>query len=68
MRAVGVVHTAQPLYLHGPIRRPCLSLQARIMDGVVVNFNTLPGGAMPSYNKGLTTVHEVRPWPAWRYT
>jgi hypothetical protein len=36
-----------------------LALQQPILDGVVVNFNTLPGGAMPSYNKGFTGVHEV---------
>lgn len=33
-----------------------------VMDGVVVNVGTLPGGTVPDYGKGYTAVHETGHW------
>ncbi|WP_433328015.1 zinc metalloprotease [Spirillospora sp. CA-294931] len=32
------------------------------LDGVVVDYRTLPGGSYRHYDKGMTTVHEVGHW------
>lgn len=32
------------------------------MDGIVISYDTFPGGKNPSYNLGKTTVHETGHW------
>lgn len=32
------------------------------MDGVVIHFDTLPGGNYKPYNMGRTTIHEIGHW------
>ncbi|WP_080042454.1 zinc metalloprotease [[Actinomadura] parvosata] len=35
---------------------------APALDGVVIDWRSLPGGAMSDYNKGFTGVHEIGHW------
>jgi Pregnancy-associated plasma protein-A. len=35
---------------------------APILDGVVIDWRTLPGGTMPHFDRGLTSVHEIGHW------
>ena len=35
---------------------------APILDGVVIDWRTLPGGALPHFDRGLTGVHEIGHW------
>ncbi|MGW0808787.1 zinc metalloprotease [Nonomuraea sp. NPDC002799] len=36
--------------------------QAPRLDGVVIDWRSLPGGAMSDYNRGFTGVHEIGHW------
>jgi hypothetical protein len=38
------------------------------MDGVVVNYASLPGGQMPPFNLGMTAVHEIGHWAGLFHT
>ena len=39
-----------------------------VMDGVVVNYASLPGGQMPPFNLGMTAVHEIGHWAGLFHT
>jgi Pregnancy-associated plasma protein-A len=41
---------------------PQWSRQRPGLDGVVVDYRSLPGGAFPHFNRGLTAVHEIGHW------
>ncbi|MEV5408349.1 zinc metalloprotease [Thermopolyspora sp. NPDC052614] len=35
---------------------------APVLDGVVIDWRTLPGGSMPNFDRGMTGVHEIGHW------
>lgn len=39
-----------------------LSKKGLVMDGVVIHYDTLPGGNYRPYNMGRTTIHEIGHW------
>jgi hypothetical protein len=39
-----------------------LSKKGLVMDGVVIHYDTLPGGNYKPYNMGRTTIHEIGHW------
>lgn len=39
-----------------------LSKKGQVMDGVVIHYDTLPGGNYKPYNMGRTTIHEIGHW------
>lgn len=39
-----------------------LKQKGLVMDGVVIHYDTLPGGNYKPYNMGRTTVHEIGHW------
>lgn len=36
--------------------------QAPLLDGVMIDWRTLPGGTLPNFNRGMTGVHEIGHW------
>ncbi|MEU6718132.1 zinc metalloprotease [Nonomuraea sp. NPDC046802] len=41
---------------------PYWYVQSPYLDGVVIDWRSLPGGAMSNYNRGFTGVHEIGHW------
>lgn len=39
-----------------------LSKKGLVMDGVVIHYDTLPGGNYKPYNMGRTSIHEIGHW------
>lgn len=35
---------------------------APVLDGVVIDWRTLPGGTLPNFDRGMTGVHEIGHW------